>query len=37
MLNKIIDAAGYTMIGLIIGYGIYFYGTELFRIISENS
>ena len=37
MLNKIIDTMAYAMIGLMIGYGIYFYASELIRIISENS
>ena len=36
MLDKILDAMAYTLIGIIVVYGVYFYGTELFRIISEN-
>ena len=35
MFDKILDAMAYTLIGIIIIYGIYFYGTELIRIISE--
>ena len=37
MLDKIIDAMAYTLIGVIVLYGVYFYGTELIRIISEFS
>ncbi len=36
MLDKIIDAMTYTLISVIFVYGVYFYGTELIRIISEN-
>jgi hypothetical protein len=35
MLDKILDAMAYTLIGIIAVYGVYFYGTELIRIISE--
>ncbi len=35
MFDKIIDTMAYTLIGIIVIYGIYFYGTELIRIISE--
>ena len=35
MFDKILDAMAYTLIGVIVIYGIYFYGTELIRIISE--
>ena len=35
MFDKILDAMAYTLIGIIVIYGIYFYGTELIRIISE--
>ena len=35
MLDKIIDTMAYTLIGITVMYGIYFYGTELIRIISE--
>ena len=35
MLDKIIDAMAYTLIAVIVVYGVYFYGTELIRIISE--
>ena len=34
MLNKIIDILGYGMITFMIGYAVYFYATELIRIIS---
>ena len=37
MLDKIIDALGYTLIGVMVVYGVYFYGTELIRIISDFS
>ena len=37
MVDKIIDAMAYTLIGVIVVYGVYFYGTELIRIISEIS
>ena len=37
MLDKIIDALGYILIGFLVVYGVYFYGTELIRIISEIS
>ena len=36
MLDKILDAMAYTLIAVIVVYGVYFYGTELIRIISEN-
>ena len=36
MIDKIIDAMAYALIGVIVVYGVYFYGTELIRIISEN-
>ena len=35
MLDKILDTMAYTLIGVIVVYGVYFYGTELIRIISE--
>jgi|TARA_R100001082_G_C4269370_1_gene119037 hypothetical protein len=35
MLDKILDAMAYTLIAVIVVYGVYFYGTELIRIISE--
>ena len=35
MFDKIIDTMADTLIGIIVLYGIYFYGTELIRIISE--
>ena len=35
MLDKIIDTMAYTLIGITVIYGIYFYSTELIRIISE--
>ncbi len=35
MFDKIIDTMAYTLIGIIVIYGVYFYGTELIRIISE--
>jgi hypothetical protein len=34
MLDKIIDALGYLLIGFLVGYAVYFYATELIRIIS---
>jgi len=34
MLDKIIDALGYALIGVMVVYGVYFYATELIRIIS---
>ena len=37
MLDKILDAMAYTLISVIVVYGVYFYGTELIRIISEIS
>ena len=37
MIDKIIDAMAYTLIGVIVVYGVYFYGTELIKIISEIS
>ncbi len=37
MLDKILDAMAYTLIGVIVVYGVYFYGTELIKIISEIS
>ena len=37
MIDKIIDALAYTLIGAGVVYGVYFYGTELIRIISEFS
>ena len=37
MLDKILDAMAYTIIGITVVYGVYFYGTELIRIISEFS
>ncbi len=37
MIDKILDAMAYTLIGVIVVYGVYFYGTELIRIISEIS
>ena len=35
MLDKIIDALAYTLIGVMVVYGVYFYATELIRIISQ--
>ena len=35
MLDKILDAMAYTLMAVIFVYGVYFYGTELIRIISE--
>ena len=35
MLDKILDAMAYTLMAVIVVYGVYFYGTELIRIISE--
>ena len=37
MLDKILDAMAYTIIAITAVYGVYFYGTELIRIISEFS
>ena len=37
MLDKILDAMAYTLIGVMVVYGVYFYGTELIRIISKFS
>ena len=37
MLDKILDAMAYTLIGVIVVQGVYFYGTELIKIISEIS
>ena len=37
MIDKIIDAMAYALIGVMVVYGVYFYGTELIRIISEFS
>ena len=34
MLDKIIDALGYLLIIFLVAYAVYFYGTELIRIIS---
>jgi len=34
MLDKIIDALGYTLIGFLVIYAVFFYATELIRIIS---
>ena len=36
MIDKILDAIAYTIIAITAVYGVYFYGTELIRIISEN-
>ena len=33
MLDKILDAMAYTMIAVIVVYGVYFYGTELIKIV----
>lgn len=33
MLDKIIDAMAYTLIAVIVVYGVYFYGTELIKIV----
>ena len=33
MVDKIIDAMAYTLIGVMVVYGVYFYGTELTKII----
>tara|TARA_R100000329_G_scaffold64072_1_gene57011 strand:- start:459 stop:578 length:120 start_codon:yes stop_codon:yes gene_type:complete len=33
MLDKIIDAMAYTLISVIVVYGVYFYGTELIKIV----
>ena len=35
MLDKILDSMAYTIMGITVVYGVYFYGTELIRIISE--
>ena len=32
MIDKVIDLLGYTLIAVIVVYGVYFYGTELIRI-----
>ena len=37
MLDKILDAMAYIIMGITVVYGVYFYGTELIRIISEFS
>ncbi len=37
MLDKILDAMAYTLIGVIVVYGVYSYGTEIIRNISEIS
>ena len=37
MFDKVIDTIGKTILVIIITYAIYFYSTELIRIISENS
>ncbi len=34
MLDKILDAMAYTLLAIVV-YGVYFYGTEFIRIISE--
>jgi len=34
MLDKVIDVIGKTSLVVIVTYAIYFYATELFRIIS---
>ena len=33
MLDKILDAMAYTLIAVIVVYGVYFYGTELIKIV----
>jgi hypothetical protein len=33
MLNKIIDALGFALITFVIGFAVYFYVTELIKII----
>ena len=37
MLDKILDAMAYTLMASIAGDGVYGYGSELIRIISEFS
>ena len=37
MLDKILDAMAYIIMGITVVYGVYSYGTELIRIISEFS
>jgi len=34
MIDKIIDVLGYMVIGFLVVYAVYFYATELIRIIS---
>jgi hypothetical protein len=33
MLDKILDAMAHTLIGVMVVYGAYFYGTELIKIV----
>ena len=33
MLNKKIDILGYSLVAFMVGYAVYFYATELIRII----
>ena len=33
MIDKVIDVIGYAMIVFMLGYAVYFYATELIRII----
>lgn len=33
MIDKILDAMAYTLIAVIVVYGVYFYGTELIKIV----
>lgn len=33
MLDKILDAMAYTIMGIAAVYGVYFYGTELIKIV----
>ena len=35
MLNKIIDVLGFALITFVIGFAVYFYATELIKIISK--
>lgn len=35
MIDKIIDTIGKTTLTVIVGYAIYFYGSELIRIIGS--
>jgi hypothetical protein len=33
MLDKILDTMAHTLIGVMVVYGVYFYGTELIKIV----